>query len=146
LDVLAAGRVASCYDLFQRPLDFRKRGAKHGRSGVEYQVPLRSEPVPVQAECLTNSPLDAVALDRATHGARHGKPEPRPLCESCWSPLKTKRGEQGTGDAEAVFIDVPELGGAQDSRAFREWVRPVRGRLNHCPLSWPWRRGRLSHR
>ena len=68
----------------------------------------------MQAEGFPEPALDAVAVHCSADCPRDGEAQPRSFREPCWGPLETERGEQRAGDAEAVFIDVPELGPAQD--------------------------------
>jgi hypothetical protein len=87
----------------------------------------------VQAKGRSDPAFDAVAFDRPTNCLGNRKTNPGScaifiislalLVCSAGRPLIAEGGEQGAGDAEAVVIDVPEFGGAQNSSSFRKLSR-----------------------
>ena len=129
--------VASTDHLSQRAFDFVESGVESRRAGIEHDIPLAAEFHPVQPEGLAESPLDAIALDRAAHCPGDCKSQTR---TGSVGPSQTECGEQGAGDAETMVIDKSEFGGTQDPG------RPRKLECSASRVSWIWRTGRLFRR
>lgn len=131
----------------ESPLKFGKTGGKRRPPGVEHDVPLRSKLRAMQAEDFAQAPLDAIANHGASDRARHGNPQSSAVRWRGLSPLRfrptyarpAKRGEQRTGDAEALVISSSEVRGAQDPCTSRKSKLGPAGGFN-------WRSERLFHR
>jgi hypothetical protein len=64
----------------------------------------------MEPERFPKTPLDAVPLDCSADGPRDGKAQARAWFRFPLRPLETERGEEGTGNSEAVVIDPTEVG------------------------------------
>jgi hypothetical protein len=94
----------------------------------------------LQSEGLSQAALDPVADHGRPDGARNSEPD----AGACGRPAGFARlaegGEQRTGDAESVIINMPEIGGAQDPG------RPGEASLAAGGISRRERGGRLFRR
>jgi hypothetical protein len=137
--------------LAESTLEFGKTGCKRRAPGVKHDVPSRAEFRAMQAEDFAETPLDAIANHGASNRARHGKSQAGAVgsgrfTRSSWLrfhlrrwPRLAKRGEQGTGDAEALVISSSEFGGAENPGRSRKSKLGPGGGFN-------WRSERLFHR
>ena len=112
-------RVASVDQFSQRLLDFGEFGVVNALARVKDDIPTRLQFVTVQAERLSQTPLDAVAdvgfSDRP--GNRESQPGTRRGVAA--APLQAEGHEQRTGNAKALVINLTILGSAQNARLRR---------------------------
>jgi hypothetical protein len=116
----------------ERPLNLRKRSIERRPTGIDHDIPLRSDFRAVQPERFPNAALDPVAdhgsADRSRYresqtGGASGRVRTR----------QTKGGEQRTGEADTVIIDGSEFGRAQDPRSVRKLQRAAGGGFSCWP-------------
>ena len=131
-----SARVASLDHPLHFPLDFGKSCIEGLAPRIEHDVPLRTQVGSMQTECLAKPALDAIPNDRSSDCTRDCKANPGTIRRSGIFARPAKGGEQGTGDAEAVIINKPEIGGAKYPG------RPGKG-APAAGVSRPWRNGRL---
>lgn len=137
----SGARVASCDHPPQRQLDFPERRVQNRAPRIDHDVPLRTDFGPMQTKSLPQPAFDPVTDHGPADRSGHGEPQTRSRLGFRSAPRQAKGREQWTGEADALFIDLPKIGGAQN--AGRPGKRTALGRT----LSFrPWRNGRSVRR
>ncbi len=118
-----SARVASIDHLPHFLLEIGESSLERRAPRVEHDIPFRSQPRFEHPECLSQTPLDPIADHRVADRAGNSETKPWPESRRVVRTGPAKGGEEGTGDAESLVINKPELGRAQNSR------RPGKGAL-----------------
>jgi hypothetical protein len=79
----------------------------------------------MEAERFAESALNTIADDGSADSTRDGESQPRTAFRNGFGTRPAKGGEQRAGDAEALVIDKPEFGGAENPGRPRKGARGV---------------------
>ena len=97
--------------------EFRHRSIEGFASRIDDDGPLWAQPIEVKADGLADAPLDTVAHDRFTDGARDSETDMRPIRLRL---ADTKSGEEGSGEPGTLVINSSEVFGSQQTDTFRK--------------------------
>jgi len=98
-------------------MQFRHRSIEGFATRIDDDGPLGAQLTEVEADSLTEAPLDAITHHRFSDGARHGKPDSRTIgcrfakAESC---------EEGPRESGTSVVNPAEIFRAQQTDTFRK--------------------------